>query len=202
MTWLDKPSKHGNNSEEKMNKYFGDSIDPIENVIPLKEGDIIELNGLKLKILNFFGHTQDSIAIFDEKNKNIFVGDAVIDKFDHDTILPEFVPPDFKESEYLKTFEKLRNIKEKLNSISLAHFGVWKDDDFLKILNIMENFHHDAKQSIINWYKENPSLEYITSKYHDKFTPESKIHTKENILGLQMVIEWLVDGLKTIGFIK
>ncbi|MFW9897797.1 MAG: MBL fold metallo-hydrolase [Candidatus Thorarchaeota archaeon] len=187
---------------EKMNKYFGYNIDPIENVIPLKEGDIIELNGLKLTILNFFGHTQDSIAIFDEKNKNIFVGDAVIDKFDHYTILPEFVPPDFNESEYMKTFEKLRNIKEKLNSISLAHFGVWKDDDFHKIINVMENFHRDAKQSIIKWYKENPSLEYITSKYHDKFTPESKIHTKENILGLQMVIEWLVDGLKAIGFIK
>ncbi len=187
---------------EKMNKYFGYNIDPIENVIPLKEGDIIELNGLKLTILNFFGHTQDSIAIFDEKNKNIFVGDAVIDKFDYYTILPEFVPPDFNESEYMKTFEKLRNIKEKLNSISLAHFGVWKDDDFHKIINVMENFHRDAKQSIIKWYKENPSLEYITSKYHDKFTPESKIHTKENILGLQMVIEWLVDGLKAIGFIK
>ena len=57
------------------------------------------------------------------------------------------------------------------------------------------------KAYIINWFNENPSLEYITLNYHEKFTPNSKIHTKNNILGLQLLIEWLIDGLKTMGLI-
>ena len=187
---------------EKMNEYFGYIVDPIENVTPLNEGDIIDLNGLKLEILNFFGHTQDSIAIFDKKNKNIFVGDAIIDKVDHDTIMPEFVPPDFDESAYLKTLDKLRNMKDELNSISLAHFGVWKDEDFNDIVKNTEEFHFNAKNSITAWYNENPSLDYIALKYHEKFIPTSKIHTKENIQGLKFEIEWFIDGLKTMGVIN
>jgi glyoxylase-like metal-dependent hydrolase (beta-lactamase superfamily II) len=182
-----------------MNKDFGYVVKPVENVKPLKEGDIIDVNGLKLEIFNFFGHTQDSIAIIDRKNKNIFVGDSIMDRFDPETAIPEFVPPDFKESEIVKTFQKLRNLKEDLNSICLAHFGVWKDDDFLRILNEMEKLHFDAKELIIKWYGENPSLEYITAKYHEQFTPNSKVHTKENIHGLELVIEWLLKGLKATG---
>ncbi len=187
---------------ERMNSYFGYDVAPIESVTPLKEGDIIDLNGLKLEILNFFGHTQDSIAILDRKNENIFVGDAIMDKFDHDTAIPEFVPPEFKESEILNTFNKLRSLKDDLNSISLAHFGVWKENDFTKILNDMEVLHKNAKNSLIKWYNENPSLNYIALKYHEKFTPNSRIHTKENIHGLKLVIEWLIEGLKVMGCIE
>ena len=93
-------------------------------------------------------------------------------------------------------------MKSELDSISLAHFGVWKDNDFHKILNEMEEFHFNAKKSLIKWYNENPSIEYITLKYHETFIPESTIHTKENILGLQLLITWLIDGLKTAGFIE
>ena len=187
---------------EKMNAYFGYKVDPIENITPLKEGDIVDLNGLKLEVYDFFGHTQDSIAVLDKKNKNIFAGDSIMDKYDPDTIIPEFVPPDFNETEYLKTFQKLRNFKDILKSISLAHFGVWNDNDFVKILNDMEKFHFNAKSSIIQWYNENSSVEYITLKYHEKFIPNSKIHTKKNILGLQLVVQWLIDGLKYTNFIK
>jgi glyoxylase-like metal-dependent hydrolase (beta-lactamase superfamily II) len=182
---------------DKMNKDFGYIIEPIENVTPLKEGDVVNLNGLELEILNFFGHTQDSIAVLDRKNKNIFVGDAIMDKFDYNTFLPEF-----NEITYLKTIDKLKNLKEELNSLALAHFGVWTEYDCYNIISEAKNFHINAKESLIAWYNENPSLSYITLKYHEKFIPDSKIHTKENILGLQMVIEWLIKGLKKIGYLK
>jgi glyoxylase-like metal-dependent hydrolase (beta-lactamase superfamily II) len=186
---------------EKMNQSFGYNVDPILNVSPLKDGDIIDLNGLKLEIFNFFGHTQDSIAIFDKENKNIFVGDAIIDKLDDNTMMPEFVPPDFNESEYLKTLEKLGNMKDELNSISLAHFGVWKDIDFKKFVEEVRDFHFNVKNSIIKWYNENPSLDYIASNFHKTFIPNSKTHTKENIHGLEFEIEWFVNGLKMMGAI-
>ncbi len=187
---------------EKMNKVFGYEVDPIENVTPLKDGDVIDLNGLELKVVNLFGHTMDSIGILDEKNKILYSGDAIIDRFDNETVQATFMPPDFNESELLKSFKKLRNMKDNLNSIALNHFGVWTDGDFDNIIEEMEVIHHKTKDSIIQWYGENPSLDYIASKYHEKFIPDSTIHTKENLLGLRLVIEWLVDGLKLSGFIK
>jgi len=112
------------------------------------------------------------------------------------------MPPEFSEEETIKTFEKLRNLKDELNSISLNHFGVWTDEGFNQILNEMEELHHKTKESIKQWYIENPSIDYIASKYHETFIPNSTIHTKENLLGLQLVLEWLVEGLKISGFIK
>ena len=184
---------------ERMNE--GLEVDPVENVTPLKEGDIIDLNGLKLEIFNFFGHTQDHIAVFDEKNKNIFIGDAILNRYDRETFSPTFMPPDFNESELFNTFEKLRKMKKKLNSISLSHFGVWEGDEFENIIDEMESLHHLTKQSIIEWYNENHSRDYITSKFHEKFIPNSKIHTKENLVGLKWVINGLIIGLKSSGYI-
>jgi len=187
---------------KKLNETFGYNVDPIENVTPLKDGDIIDLNGLELEVINLFGHTRDSIGVIDRKNKNIFTGDAIIDRYDRETVTGVFMPPDFDEAELLKSFEKLRSLKDELNSISLNHFGVWNDDDFEKILNEMEEIHRNTKESIMKWYGENPSLKYITEKYHETYTPNSTIHTKENLIGLELVMEWLVNGLKISGFIK
>jgi len=179
------------------------TTNPVEDdVNPLKDGDIIDINGLKLEVMNFFGHTMDSIAIFDKKNKNIFVGDAIIDRLSYDTFQPTFMPPEFNEPEILKTFKKLRNMKDRLNSICLAHYGVWTDEDFERILNEMEELHHKPKDSIIKWYNENPSIKYIASNFHKTFIPNSKMHTKENMIGLELQIEWLLKGLKMSGFIK
>jgi len=185
----------------RMNDVFGAETEPIEGVIPLKDNQIIDLNGLDLKVLNFFGHTMDSIALFDKKNKNIFTGDAIIDKSSIYYFQPTFVPPDFHEAELLKTFQRLRNMKEELNSISLAHYGVWKDDDFNQIINNMENLHFATKESIIKWYKENPSYNYLALKFHEKFIPKSKIIKLGYIEVLERQMEWLVEGLKRSGFI-
>ncbi len=190
---------------EKMNNEYEVSVEPIDDISPLKEGDVIDLNGLELEVFNFFGHTQDLIAILDKKNKNIFSGDAVINKYDPDTFLPVFLSHEFDESELHKTFEKLRKIKfelkDKLNSICLSHFGVWTDEDFENIINEMDELHYKTKDSIIRWYNENPSLDYITSKYHEKFIPNSTIFTREKIIGLRISMQWLVEGLRISGFL-
>ncbi|MFX1308414.1 MAG: MBL fold metallo-hydrolase [Promethearchaeota archaeon] len=184
-----------------INEAFAAKTEPIEGVIPLKDNQIIDLNGLELKALNFFGHTMDSIALFDKKNKNIFTGDAIIDKSSIYYFQPTFMPPDFHEEELLKTFQRLRNMKDELNSISLAHYGVWTDEDFDQIINSMEELHFATKDSIIKWYKENPSYNYLALKFHEKFIPKSKIIKLGYIEVLERNMEWLVEGLKRSGFI-
>ena len=153
------------------NEMFKVQAKPVVDVTPLKEGDVIDLNGLKLEVLNFFGHTMDSIALFDEKNKNIFVGDAIVAVLDNNPIEPPFMPPHFNEQELLKTYQKLRDMKDKLSSICLGHFGVLTENDFNKILEEIEEFYYKTKDSIIKWYNENPSLESLTSKYFETFIP-------------------------------
>ncbi len=184
-----------------INDIFEVKMKPIDDVTPLKDGDLIDLNGLKLKVINFFGHTMDSIALFDEKNKNIFTGDAIIDKFSYNYVQPTFMPPQFNESELLTTFQKLREMKNVLNSISLAHYGVWTDGDFEKILDEMEELHFNAKNSIIKWYNEKLSSRDIAIKYFDKFIPNSKIMQYGLLDNLERSIKWLIEGLKRSGII-
>ncbi len=187
---------------EKMNSYFDATAKPVVDVKPLKEGDIIDLNGLKIEVLNFFGHTMDSIALLDSKNKNIFVGDTIIDRLDRETFLPTFMPPDFHEKEVIKTFQRLKDLRSQINSISLSHFGVWEGKECDTIMNEMEDLHFQTKDSLIQWRDENPSMNYIASRYREKFIPNSKIFTKQHLGGLELQMEWLTRGLRCASFIS
>ncbi|NVM35520.1 MAG: MBL fold metallo-hydrolase [Candidatus Lokiarchaeota archaeon] len=186
---------------EKMIKGFEgiEGVYPFEEVIPLKEGDIIDINGLKLEVINFFGHTMDNIALFDKSNRNIFVGDSILNRLDQDAFSVPLMPPDFHEEELLKTFNKLRKMKNELNSISLGHFGVWKDNHFEQILNEMEDLYFKVKNSLIKWYNENPSIDYITNKYFKTLIPNSKVWNEKAFV---IMIEMMINGLKLSEFIK
>jgi len=183
-----------------MNEPFEVKVNPIDNVTSLNDGDIIDLNGLELKVLNFFGHTMDSISIFDKKNKNIFVGDAIMNKRKN-YYQATFMPPEFNESELLKTFQKLRDISNELDSIALSHYGVWTGDDFKQIVKDMEEVHFRTKNAIINWYKENPSSNYIAKKYRETFTPNAIRYKGKNIELLEGTMSWFLEGLRRSGFL-
>lgn len=49
------------------------------NLIPVKEGDIIDLGDRPLRIIDIPGHTPGSIAILDEKYRVLISGDSVED---------------------------------------------------------------------------------------------------------------------------
>lgn len=185
--------------EKMIDGFEGLNINPFEDeVTPLKEGDIIDLNGLELEVMNFFGHTMDSIGLFDKSNRNIFIGDAVSMRLDSDAFYSPLMPPNFHEDDLLKSFTKLRNMKDQLSSISLAHFGVWKDTHFEQILNEMEDLYFKVKNSLIEWYNENPSIDVITSKYYKTLIPNSK-SWNETIF--EFIVGMMINGLKISGYI-
>ncbi len=186
--------------EKMIDGFEGLNTNPFEDdVIPLKEGDIIDLNGLELEIMNFFGHTMDSIALFDESNRNIFIGDAVSMRLDQDAFYIPLMPPNFQEKDLISSFKKLRNMKNRLSSISLAHFGVWKDAHFEQILNEMEELYFKIKNSLIEWYKENNSINIITSKYINTLMPNSKFWNEKIF---EFIVGMMINGLKLSGFIE
>ena len=186
---------------DKMVAGLGDhNAFPFEGEItPLKEGDIIDINGLELEVLNFFGHTMDSVGLFDKTNKNIFAGCAAINRLDQDAFFVPLMPPDFHEQELLKTFNKLRDMRSEVNSISLAHFGVWKDNHFEQILDEMEDLYFKVKSFLIEQYNENPSINIITSNYCKTLMPNSKFWN-ETIF--EFLVDYMINGLKLSGFIK
>jgi glyoxylase-like metal-dependent hydrolase (beta-lactamase superfamily II) len=186
---------------DKMLEGLGDhNAFPFEGEItPLKEGDLIDLNGLELEVMNFFGHTMDSIALLDKSNRNILIGDAVSMRLDQDAFFVPLMPPDFHENDLLKSFQKLRNLKDDLNSISIAHFGVWKDNHFEQILDEMEELYFKVKNILIEQYKENPSIKAITSNYCKTLMPNSK-YWNETIF--EFMVEYMINGLKLSGFIE
>jgi len=187
---------------EEMNKFFEYIVEPIENVTPLKENDTIDLNGFELSIYEFFGHTQDSICVYDKLHKNIIVGDAILDHFDKETYNPVLFGPHFDEPSLLNSFEKLQGMKDQLESISLAHFGVYSGDDFQNFLISFKDKYFNAKDSIIKWYNENPDADYITEKYQEHIIPNSKIFPIENLGGINWLMVQHIKTLKAAGFIK
>ena len=109
---------------------------------------------------------------------------------------PTFMPPDFHEPELLTTFQKLRDIRNELDSICLSHYGVWTGEDFKQIVNEMEDVHFKTKNAIIKWYKENPSLNYIATKYLDTFIPKADKFRDEEFEFLEFKMSMLLEGLK------
>ncbi|MHA2474919.1 MAG: MBL fold metallo-hydrolase, partial [Promethearchaeota archaeon] len=174
---------------DAMNDVFGHKMEPVEGVITLEEGDKINLDGLKLEIFNFFGHTMDSIAVLDEKNRNLFVGDAIMNKSAYTFRQPAFMPPEFNEHALLNTYQKLRDLNERIDSISLSHFGVWSGEDLNFYIDEMEKFHFDTKNSIIQWYKEGLSSRALTLKYLEKFLPKAKILEYDMLDNLEMNVK-------------
>ena len=88
------------------------------------------------------------------------------------------MPPDFNELALLDTFQKLRDMKDKVISLSLSHYGIWKEEDCRMILSEMEEIHYITKNSIIKWYNENPTNEYLATKFIETFLPNSAITLK------------------------
>ncbi len=57
--------------------FFGINFPPFEPDTLLKEGDVIDLGRLRLKVIHTPGHTPGSICLYDEDERLMFTGDTV-----------------------------------------------------------------------------------------------------------------------------
>jgi len=112
----------------------------IQNVTPLKEGDTLDLGGLTLRVYEVPGHCQGHLAILDEKNGTLFVGDALGVKMTDHTFLPPFMPPTWDPEAFLNSVNKLKQIPHQ--SLCLAHFGCLYGDEAASILDEAVEVYH------------------------------------------------------------
>ncbi|MBA7644339.1 Hydroxyacylglutathione hydrolase [subsurface metagenome] len=178
-----------NLKDQSFNDVFG--VGPFNNieadVTPLKEGDIVDLEGINLEIYEVPGHINDHIAILDTKNKNIFVSDALGDKVADNLYIPPFMPPFWDKDAFLASIDKLKKID--FNTICIAHFGYIYGDEAKSILDEAVSVY----EKWWNLYEENvdklDDMDYMT-----------KILLNENLLtraGMGQFPEMLIHGTIT-----
>ena len=51
---------------------------PAENIVPLSDGDVIDIGGLRFTVIETPGHTLGSIALFEPEKRWLFTGDTVL----------------------------------------------------------------------------------------------------------------------------
>jgi len=173
---------------------FQGKLENIKNVTPLDEGDIVDLGGISLKIFDVPGHCKDHIAILDETNRNIFVGDAVGAKNGDHFFIPTIVPPYWNWNDFNRTVNKLRDID--YDSLSLAHFGYIYEDE-------AKNFLDEAVPLYELWWRlfeENRDELDNTGNMSSLISKEANlIHPETKILSPKLKILFgLMTGMKKI----
>ena len=101
----------------------------VGNLVPLYEGDVFDLGGIKLEVIMMRGHTSGSIALYNKEEKYLLVGDATC----------PFVWLFLKESlpvhVYIKSLQE--TLKLDFDNFLVGHgarmFPRSKMEDFLKI---------------------------------------------------------------------
>ena len=134
-----------NLNDQSWNSVF-DKKHKYENVIgvkPLKEGQIIDLGGIELEVLDFSGHCADDIALYDKKNKSIFLGDSLGYKFEQNLFFPPFMPPFWDKDGFYSAAEKLKQID--YEKIYLAHYGCLAGKE-------AQEFPNDAVAALETWW--------------------------------------------------
>jgi len=98
---------------------------PVEVSKTVKEGDLLDLRGVKLRVIETPGHSNDSISLYDEKSQSLFVSDAT------GAYMPwnnNWVPNPFYDlKKYYDSLEKLAKLP--LKTLIPAHNGVTTGSD-------------------------------------------------------------------------
>jgi glyoxylase-like metal-dependent hydrolase (beta-lactamase superfamily II) len=185
---LEDPSKVGYD--------FGtyDTLLPIEGVKPIEEGDVIDLEGIELEVIDTPGHTADGLSLLDSKNKNIFVSDAVADKTDDTTCLPAIMPPSFNPDSYVSTLEKLK--KYDFESICLGHYGMFYGPDVKGILDEARTMYEQVWKFFDDNVDKLGDLEWITNSMIEKFMPNSETVKRVGTMFAMAVVNWAIDCYK------
>lgn len=145
-------------SEEQINemkKILGKG-EPLDLIV--KGGERIRLaNDWYVKILHTPGHSHGHLSIYDEKNKAVFIGDAVQGKT-YVTIdgKQAFPPTYYYVNEYLKTLELLKELKP--NYLFTSHYPIMRDEQIMEFLKESLEFGKQLELEVVNALKKNKEM--------------------------------------------
>jgi len=109
-------------------------VKPVTASQTLKDGDIIDQGDHKLQILHLPGHTKGSIALYDDRDKHLFLGDIL-----YEGMLIDFTPTSSVE-EYIDSCKQLIELAPKVNMVFPGHFRILNSYELCSLAeNYIEN---------------------------------------------------------------
>lgn len=196
--------------DQSYNSIFeGADLENIDGVIGLEHGDIIDLGTVKLEIYDAPGHHDDHIAIFDQKNRHLFVGDSIGLKIGEHAFIPPFMAPFWNEKKYYDTIKLFKTID--YTSISLGHSGCITGEQAKTILDDSVQVYLDywklfkENENLLNNPKELTNLILKRKLYSPPYLTSNKkgikfglalFRNQINKSVLKSFVEMLIDGYK------
>lgn len=131
--------------DQSWNSMFDEKLrfENILDVRPLEDGDVIDLDGTTLVVIGVPGHIKGHIALYDEGNRNLFLGDSIGFKYGPNAFIPPIVPPYWDRGDFDATIERLRSID--YDSVCLGHYGYIYGEEARQLLD-------EAEQACEGWW--------------------------------------------------
>ncbi len=126
-------------------------------ILPINDGDIIDLGDRPLEIIEIPGHTPGSVAILDINNRVLYSGDSVQDS-------NIFMFGKFRDIDrYIESMKKLRNYEERFDEIYPSHGTLPVQKELIQKLI-------DGAAEIVNGTAKGQEAEMFGNKFlHYKF---------------------------------
>lgn len=149
-------------------KEFNLSPCPVENI---KEGDIIDLGGITLEVIEAPGHTKGSICLLNKEDRILFSGDTA------NGYLWMFLEESTSLKEMTDTLMKLMDIQDKFDYILTGHGSDLEEKEVIKKI-------YDGIIEVINGNTQNDVDDEcigIKCKVHTYGNDNLKLFYKNNI---------------------
>ena len=104
----------------------------IEDVEQLKTGQMMDLDGVEIEIIDFAGHCADDIAIYEKENKTLIAGDALGYQVEKSLMFPPFMPPFWDKDGFYAAVDKARQLN--CEKLCLNHFGCLEGEEINQFL--------------------------------------------------------------------
>ncbi|MHC1590548.1 MAG: MBL fold metallo-hydrolase [Candidatus Helarchaeales archaeon] len=187
---------------ESAKKAYGDSFKhvgevvpiPEDQLIPVKDGDSLELPNTILSFHHTPGHAKHHVVILDEQRRFLFTGDAVGNKVGDLPLFPTTPPADYDLNKVLASLDKIEALKPE--RLLFTHHGPAPASETSNLLQEARNQHVKWVLAVQEELKRDPSvsndelLERLKSKIpaiskYPIFLPSCQL----NVAGIRLSIK-------------
>jgi glyoxylase-like metal-dependent hydrolase (beta-lactamase superfamily II) len=150
---------------------------PADQLHVAEDGEVLSLDGRKLKVVYSPGHAPHHLSYLDLKTRGLFCGEAVgvPEQGDEWPPLPYAAPPGFDLEAYLQTLEKLRALMPR--TLFFSHRGTGYEPD--KLLSIAQETAKAFGDIILDGLKAGAATKEISRRIRDylhrRFGPAADI---------------------------
>jgi glyoxylase-like metal-dependent hydrolase (beta-lactamase superfamily II) len=188
-----------NNLSKSLKPYLGEVYDDREELEVrqvdfdrvLKEGDIIDLGDLTIRVYETPGHTRDHLSFFVEETGWLFPGEAMgnPDVMNDDGVMVTFLS---SYSDYTASLEKLYGLKDKVTLLAFSHIFCYTDDAVPEYFDATIEATRTYRQKLEDYLhmtggEVEAAVELMTRKEYDQ---EKTIYQERNAFMLNLAAQF------------